>query len=281
MDKLEAYVERMDLKKRTMGGLDEDDVKHHIGELCRLAREENQDLKEQLKSAQEELKETQGKLKHYRVAYRDQQKGTGRTEPDREEIRKRNDAYDKMYQEMAAAAETLLQAKKDAEHIVRRQMKEELAQEARKVRSRLQEEIRQNRRLAEEKLKGLQEQIQELEQKKRDLEGSIRDEQDRWRQHIGWIIQRLGLKESDFLEAEIGALSLEQAEDIPDSELDGSRPGGTRAHRETGQETGDQGRKTVPPPELALPEPSQNGYSLDLEEGFPELIYPQGTDWNT
>lgn len=281
MDKLETYVEQMDLKKRTMGGLDEDDVRHHIEEICRLAREENQALQEQLRETREELKEAQGKLKHYRAAYRDQQKGDGQTEHGAGKNRKMEQAYEETYQGMVAAAETLLQAKKDARWIVRREMKEELAQEARKVRNRLQDEIRQNRRAEEEKLKGLQGEIRELEQKKRSLEGSIREEQGRWRQHIGWIIQQLGLKEEDFLETEIGALSLEQAEDIPESELAATLSGGSVIHGETAGRTGKRGQKNALPAVQPLQGTDQDSDPLSLDEAFPELLYPQGADWNT
>lgn len=267
MDRLEEYAGRMELKKRVRGGLDEEDVRRHIGELCRLAREEKRKLEEELEEAREELEETRGeleevrgKLKHYRTAYRDRQQENGWPDPDGEETRK---TRDEKYHEMVMAAEALHKARKEAEGAVRKEMKEEMERETEKFRNRLQEEIRKKRQEAEEELSRLREETrksrqeaekelsrlreeaEDLEYRKRSLEESFRRDQEQWRQHIGWMVRRLGLREEGYPE---------QAGSPAGTESGKADPGRTGHHPGTGQ----------------VPEGSSG-----------RLAYMADTDWNT
>lgn len=275
MDKLEEYVKRMVLKRAVTGGLDEEDVRHHIDEICSMARKENAVLREQLRESWDELEEIKGNPKFCHVAGVD--KGNKTADPNRMEIRKIQQAYDEKCHELIVAVDALQQAMQEAKEIVRREMREEREREAEKVRACLREEIRTKRHAAEQEVKeitkdvgNMKKEVEELEKRKHALIEAIGREQEQWKMLIGRIIRQLGLRKTDFTDQEADFLNMEDAEDFTDKEFGLLRSDENGAVPESGPEAWGLGTDLSGSPEQE-PEGQQETTPIDSEDPFQKL----------
>ena len=213
MEKLREYLQMMEFKRRTVGGLDEENVLIHIKKICDLAREEMEEQGRAFEAAtrkmQGNLDELKDQLARYRTAYQKLQDVNEKMDARMRELEKEANQYGKAKEraeqeqkkyrakhlELMAAVDTLHSVTANAEKAARKEMSAALRAEEERARSRIQAEIERERDAARQEINKLHKDIAYLTRKRETMKDSLLKECEQWKRHLDWLAGRLEPRE--------------------------------------------------------------------------------------
>ena len=192
MEQVEQYLKTMAFKKRVVGGIDEENALLHIKKICDLYQEKLQEKyieEQEFGKVQSDLKETQKELEQQKAAYVALQAKMADAELEihkwkekiaessSQETEKVKQEYELKYKELTDAVNAIQSVKKEA--AVQAQI--EAAQEAARLRSEIMTQI--------------EDEIDLLQRRKKEIQKAIQMESGQWLSSLGKTIEELqGMK---------------------------------------------------------------------------------------
>ncbi len=233
MDKFSEYLKDMKLKRRTMGGLDEEDVLSHIKELRDLAKQELDTRDAEILEMRSKLDDADKQIEHYQASYQEvkgqlsaaqEQLGRYQTsyqairdsnsqlderirqlgkEPERyQEARGRAEEarlrYDEKYRELESAVKVFHNLERDVEAKVRNEVRESLRDEEERTRAAMRARIEEERAAAGVEIDRLKNEIASLREESQKLSESLRARRERLNQQLTWLNRQLDLDDGAF-----------------------------------------------------------------------------------
>lgn len=222
MDKLSEYINKMQFKKRRVGGVDEENVLVHIKNICEIVREAMEEQEKGFEETSKKLREDQEALKEQLQKYietcrnmqninddlnkriRELQGEAERYGKAREEAEQTRREYSNKCRELMDTVDTLHSVKKEAEENARREMRERLRGDEEKARGEMLEQIERERKAAGRQLKLLEDEIDALSRQKKAMKESMHREREQWLKHLDWFASHLNADADDTDESQSG-----------------------------------------------------------------------------
>lgn len=205
MDGLNDYLKNMNFKRRTMGGLDEEDVLTHIKKIRDLAQQEIDKRDAQIQSLTNQLIEANAQLDRWQRSCQATKESNSQLEsrirefeeePERyrkarEQAEQAERHYDTKLRELLSVMKTLENLQSDVELKVRQEVRESLRNEEERARTAMLARIEEERKSANAEISRLSDEIASLREQRQGLSESLRARREQLNRYLGWIDQQL------------------------------------------------------------------------------------------
>ena len=226
MENLNDYLKNMQFRRRTMGGLDEEDVLFHIKVIRDLAQGELDDRDAQILEIEEQLNDAQEQVDRYQSSYQevkrqldDAQKQirqyqstfqavkdsnsqldeykrqlgeeSERYQEAKEQAEQAKLDYDNKYEELLSAIKVFHELEQNTEQKVRKEVRESLKDEEERARVAMHARIEEERKAAEAEIERLNAEIASLKEEGKKFSKSLRARREQLSQQLSWIDQQL------------------------------------------------------------------------------------------